>query len=282
MQVIGDCVWLNGRVRPVAEAQVSLLDRGLQFGEGLFDTVRIYAGTPFRLATHIDRLREGCAALGLPAPDGAALTAAVTAYLQACGAVDARLRIVATLGPPDGPPTTALIAQPAVRPNTPAICVIAPPRLTLEGMGARKLLARIEYRVARDAAEAAGADEALLTTPDGRVLEGTRSNVFVVRDGTLLTPPADGSILVGVTRGVVLELALAAGIPTQEAAITAETIAGATELFVTGSVSEIRPVAEVRGHFTAAGTVPGPITAQLQQAFAACVARECPAPSDAG
>lgn len=275
MEVVADLVWLNGRVVPVAEATVSLLDRGLQFGEGLFDTVRVYGGVPFRLGTHIERLREGCAALGLPAPDEARLTAAVREYLQACGAGEARLRLVATLGPPGGPPTNALIAQPAVKPAGPAVCVIAPPRLALEGMGSRKLLARIEYRVARDAAEAEGADEALLSAPDGRILEGTRSNVFVVRDGALLTPPADGSILAGVTRGVVMEIAAAAGIPAEESVITAETVAAAQEVFITGSVSEIRPVTEVRGHFAAEGDVPGPVTAQLQRAFASCIDREC-------
>lgn len=280
MEVIGDRVWLNGRVVPVAQAQVSLLDGGLQFGEGLFDTVRIYGGVPFRLATHIERLREGCESLGLPAPDPAVLAPAVAEYLAACGAREARLRLVTTIGPPGGPPTTALIAQPALKPDTPAICVVAPPRLTLEGMGARKLLARIEYRVARDAAEAEGADEALLTTPDGHVLEGTRCNVFVVSGGVLHTPPADGSILVGVTRGVVLELAAAEGIDAREAPVTRALVEGAQELFLTGSVAEVRPVTEVRGLFHAVGEIPGPITARLQQAFAACVARECGAARD--
>jgi branched-chain amino acid aminotransferase len=275
MEVIGDRVWLNGRVVPVAEATVSLLDRGLQFGEGLFDTVRVYAGVPFRLPSHIARLREGCAGLGLPTPDAETLTAAAADYLAACGAEEARLRLVVTLGPPDGPPTNALIAQPAVKPDGPAVCIVAPPRLALEGMGSRKLLARIEFRVARDAAESAGADEALLTTPEGHVLEGTRSNVFLVRDGVLLTPPADGSILAGVTRGVVLEVAAAEGIPVQETAIPVSALAQAQEIFVTGSVSEIRPVSEVRSRFQAAGAVPGPVTTQLQHGFTACVDREC-------
>lgn len=280
MEVIGDCVWLNGRVLPVAQAQVSLLDRGLQFGEGLFDTVRIYGGAPFRLATHIARLREGCEALGLPAPDAGVLEPAVAEYLAACGATDARLRLVVTLGPPGGPPTTALIAQPALKPDTPAACVLAPPRLTLEGMGARKLLARIEYRVARDAAEAEGADEALLTTPTGHILEGTRSNVFVVAGGALHTPPADGAILVGVTRGVVLELAAAEGIDVHEAPVTRALVEGAQEMFLTGSVAELRPVSEVRGVFQPEGSIPGPVTTRLQAAFAALVARECGAPLD--
>jgi branched-subunit amino acid aminotransferase/4-amino-4-deoxychorismate lyase len=279
MNVAGDRVWLNGRVVPVADATVSLLDRGLQFGEGLFDTVRVYGGVPFRLSTHIERLREGCRGLALPVPDAAALAAAVAEYLDACGAVEARLRLVVTPGPPGGPATTALLAQPAIRPESPAVCVVAPPRLMLEGMGAHKLLARVEYRVARDAAEAAGADEALLTTPGGHLLEGTRSNVFLVRDGTLCTPPADGSILVGVTRGVMLELAEAEGIAVDESPLPVAALDGAAEVFLTGSVAEVRPVAEVRGRFQAAGALPGPVTARLQRGFAACVDRECRTPA---
>ena len=89
------------------------------------------------------------------------------AYLAACGAVEARLRIVVTPGAPGGSPTIALIAQPAQRPTTPAICEMAEPRLSLGGVGSRKLLARIEYRLARERAEAAGADVGLIVDSYG-------------------------------------------------------------------------------------------------------------------
>ena len=272
MHTIGDKVWLNGKVVPVGEATVSLLDRGLQFGEGLFDTVRVYGGVPFRLDAHIDRLCGGASALGLPVPSQTMLRAAVSASLAACGADQARLRLVLTLGPPDGPATIALIAQPAVKPDHPATCVLADPRQSLGDVGARKLLGRIEYSVAQDKALAAAAAEALLTAPDGCILEGTRTNVFVVRDGGCVTPPIDGRILDGVTRAVVLEIARANRIAADERPMRADVFIGATEVFCTGSVCEIWPVHVVRGHFEA--PAPGPVTRRLQKQFAETVQRE--------
>jgi len=273
VEPLGGRVWLNGRVLAAREARVPLLDGGLQHGEALFETVRVYGGVAFRLDAHLDRLAMGARALGLAAPSSATLQAAVPAYLAACGATDARLRIVWSAGPPGGPPTLALVATTLDLPAGPAVCVLAEPRWSLQDVSAVKLCGRVEYRLARDRAVAAGADEALLTAPDGRVLEGTRANVFLVRGGGLVTPPVDGSILDGVTRGVVLEIARARGIAVAEQPVRADGLRAATEVFLTGSVQEIRPVREVRGHFTAA-TTPGPVTARLQAAYAEVVARE--------
>lgn len=266
-------VWLNGRVVPVDEARVSLLDGGLQHGEALFETVRAYRGVAFRLEAHLDRLAAGARTLGLAAPSSMVVQAAVADYLARCGATDARLRLVWSAGPPGGPPTLALIATPVDAPAGPAVCMLAEPRWSLAHVSAVKLCGRVEYRLARDRAVTAGADEALLTAPDGRVLEGTRSNVFLVRDGSLVTPPVDGAILDGVTRGVVLEIARAQRLPVREAPVRADALRAATEVFLTGSVQEIRPVREVRGHFTAADA-PGPVTKRLQAAYAAVVERE--------
>ena len=105
------------------------------------------------------------------------------------------------------------------------------------------------------------------------MLEGSRTNVFVVRAGALHTPPADHRILAGVTRTVVLEVAAAAGIPAHDAApVPVAALAAADEVFLTGSVAEIWPVATVREHFR--GPAPGPVTAAIQDGFAAVVRRE--------
>lgn len=273
VEPIGGRVWLNGKVLPVASASVSLLDGGLQHGEALFETVRVYRSVAFRLDAHLDRLGDGARALGIPVPSSAMLRAAVPAYLAACGATEARLRIVLSAGSPGGSPTLALIATPADRPASAAVCVLAEPRSSLGRLGAVKLCARVEYRVARDRAIAAGADEALLTAPDGRILEGTRSNLFLVRDGGLVTPPTDGAILDGVTRGVVLEIARGMALSPAEEPVTRDAIRAAAEVFLTGSVQEVRPVREVRGLF-AASDAPGPVTRRVQAAYATIVQRE--------
>ena len=269
---MSDLVWLDGQVRPAAEARVALLDRGLQQGEALFETVRAYRGVPFRLEAHFDRMAAGAAAIGIAPPPREAFRVGIAALLAACGLRDARVRLVLTAGLPGGTPSASATAEPAPPPPRPAVLVLAPPRAAVP-LADVKLVGSIASRLARDAAVATGADDALFVTPDGRLLEGTRSNVFVVAGDRLCTPPTDGTILRGVTRDVVREVAAAAGIPCLEGPVPVSTLGSAREVFCTGSVAELWPVAEVRGHFR--GAAPGPLTMRLAAAYAARVAAEC-------
>ncbi|MCI0343733.1 MAG: aminotransferase class IV [Planctomycetales bacterium] len=275
--VTSDVVWLDGRIVPASEATVPLSDRGLTAGEGLFETIRVCGGIPFRLESHVARMRESARALGLPAWDLEGAAAAATPFLRLRGLSEGKLKILATAGPPGGRPTVALLAEPASAPAGPAVLALGPVRALPPGLGAHKTLARLEHRLAQEGAVAAGADEALFLAPDGAVLEGTRTNLFLVRGGSLATPPLDGRILPGITRAVVLELVRGAGIPAEEAPLCREDLARADESFVTGTISGVRAASEILG-VRRFDPVPGPITARLATLFNETVRRETAGP----
>ncbi len=273
-------VWLDGRIVPAEEATVPLGDRGLTAGEGLFEAIRVYGGVPFRLETHVARMRESARALGLPAWDLEAAAAAAAPFLRARGLAEGKLKILATAGPPGGRPAVALLAEPVASPAGPAVVALGPARALAGGpggLGAHKTLSRLEHRLAHERARAAGADEALFLGTDGTLLEGTRTNLVLVRRGALVTPPLDGRILPGVTRAVVLELARGAGIPAEEAPVRREDLASADEAFLTGTISEVRAVSEVLG-VRRYRPVPGPVTARLAALFRESVRRETEGP----
>jgi branched-chain amino acid aminotransferase len=281
--------WVDGRLVDAATATVSAYDRGFRSGEGVFETFRAYGDHVFRLDAHLRRAAAGAAELGFdPGPLdalAAAVRATAAANLEVVDGADTAVRLTVSAGrldpwsPFPGTPTS----------DGPTVVVTSHPlRLdpTHRRDGVRALavpLARqlphvkaVSYLVAVQAKRRAreeGAHEALLTDHDGRVLEGASSNVFGVVDGTLVTAPTDAGLLAGVTRGVVLELAAAAGVPVVERTLSLDELVGAGEAFLTSTTREVVALVRVDEREVGDGR-PGPVTRALQAAYGELVQRE--------
>jgi len=252
---------VDGTVMPAAHATVPATDEGLLRGDGIFEVIRLYAGRPFALDEHLQRLERSGRNLRL-ALDVAAVRADIEALLAAATPGDAQLRVVVTRGG-----RRVGIVEP-LHEHAEAIalaCVTyAPPRI-LDGV---KSLSYAGNMLATRLAQEAGADEALLVTPHRRVLEGPTSSLFASLDGeTLVTPPLDEHILDSITRRRVLELTGAG-----ERSLTLDEVLAARELFLASTTREVQAVRSVDGR--AVATAPGPLTLAAQGAFRARVARE--------
>ena len=250
-------LWVNGQMMRSAEATLSLFDRGARDGEGLFKTVRVYGGEPSMWERHLERLVLSCAHLGFPVPPSPLrLRHALAQILAADGLLDAAIRVTVTRGIPGGRPTRTgcwIEAEPiAARLWTgtrrgSASAMVSKVPFEPGSIGAHKTTSRLAYTLAREEARAERADEALLASASGEVLEGAASNVFVVRDGEVFTPPLARGILPGITRAVVLERCAALGVPAREAALTCADLTTADEVFLTNSVQEVVPLAMLDG-----------------------------------
>lgn len=278
-------VFLNGKYCPAEEARISLFDGGYLYGDGMFETIRLYEGRPFDLPGHLARLSGNLAALEYAWRPDPAETAAVIAELarrNGLADADARCRITVSRGgshrdplPLEGyadlPPTISIY----VLPLSPDLV-----RWQREGVGVRTMrsgfsrgvfphLKTLNYLTTVTAlrlAHAVGCREALLTDVDGRILEGATSNIFLVRGGGLATPPLDLGLLPGRTRSTLMETAAAAGLPTLEVSFTAAEVRAADEAFLCGSVKEIVPIVAVDGA-PVGNSAPGPVTLRLQKDY---------------
>ena len=274
---------VDGALVPAGEATVSVRDRGFMYGDAAFETLRVYGGTPFRWTAHADRLERTCETLGFAGavPAATELRARVDETLAANNMTDAYLKLSVTRGAQPGKLTPETDVDPTV-----VVMVSELPRGGREGervwdepaqlrtvdtervpdsalpSGAKThnylngILARLELR-------GTGADEALLCSAAGTLTEGAASNLFFIREGTLRTPSAGLPLLPGVTREVVLECASELGVPVETGRYRRSALADATEVFVTNSTWEVRPVTGVDGDEFAVG----PVTRQLQAAF---------------
>jgi branched-chain amino acid aminotransferase len=272
---------LDGEVVPLADATVSVRDRGFRYGDAVVETVRAYGGHLFRPEAHLDRFAEGCDRLGFdPGVDRAALRARLAATLEANGLADAGLRLSVSRGvddggltPPADPDPTVLVTAESLprggrdgeRPwDGPAsVQTVRTRHVPDDVVPARARTHSSLDRVLARRELVEGADEALLRDADGNVAEGTASNLFFVADGALCTPSLDGPVLPGVTREVVLELAEGESFPVEEGSYTPADVRAADEAFLTGTTRELRPVATVDGVDVGGG----PVTALLSRLF---------------
>jgi len=288
-------VWLNGRLRPAARAAVPAFDRGLLFGDGIYETVRAYGGRLFRAREHLDRLAHSAARLELrlPLPAGA-LAAAMAKVVAANRLGDARVRLVVTRGVGPEPDLGAIARS---RPTVLAYATpyAGPPEAERLG-GVRAILARtarnsrraldpaikslnlLNSFLARREAARAGARDAVMLNPEGKVAEGVASNVFFVRRGVLCTPALRAGILEGITRGIVLDLAGRLGIPVREGLFRPAALLGAEEVFLTASTIELLPLAALGARRYPAAR---PVTRALQAAYRVTVADELGRPAGA-
>jgi len=283
-------VELNGELMDAQEARISPFDQGFLYGDGIFDTLRSYRGFLYRLEDHVERLWREADLLQIPFdPSTHSWRTRITSLLQANELVqlDARIRIQISRG--GDAQTDHVHAQPdQLKPN---VFITARPVaeslarqqdegiriMSLQSSFARgnfpqiKSLNYLPSIMALRFAEAKGYAEACLLNFQQKVLEGATSNIFVLRGGTLLTPPARLGLLPGITRDVVLRLGRALDLHIEERAFELREMLIADEVFVTGSVKEIVPVIGVDRTRIGDGR-PGPWTRRLAEAYARDVA----------
>ena len=271
--------WLDGVVGPLAEARVPVQDRGFLFADGVYEVLRAYDGQLFAEAAHWDRLAASAAGIELTLPfDGARFGAIARDLLTRGGLTDAEVYVEVTRGvarrvhlfPADVAPTVLVWTQP-LRPQDPAAKARGVAVVTLpDERWARchlKTVSLLPNVLAKEQARQLGAFEAVLVR-DGLVTEGTSCNVMLVKDGTLVTPLADHRILPGVTRARLLAIAAELGVPTAVRDVPFPELEAADEVFLTGTMIEVMPVASVNGQPIGQET-PGPVTTRLARAFAA-------------
>lgn len=273
-----DIAFVNGRFVPWDQATVPIEDRGFQFGDGVYEVVRTYRGTPFELEAHLDRLDRSAKELRLSQPySRAQWIAAVEEGLSRARHREAKVYIQLTRGvaprdhafPAHTTPTivmtirelTPLAEQ--VRTQGVTACTCEDLRWGRCDIKSVNLLANV---LAREEAKSAGVFEAILVK-DGKVTEGSVSNVMAVRNGVVATAPEGPRILSGVTRTVVLGLAKKAGIPVEERFLFLDELYRADEIFLTGTTVEVLGVVRVDGRTIGSGR-PGAITARLASAWA--------------
>lgn len=260
-------VWLNGELLPTGTARIDPADRGFTLGDGLFETIRVTGGTAPRLDRHLARLRASAAVLELPIPfTDPALAAAVAAVIAAQDATDAVVRLTVTRGtgargvlpPADPHPTVLITLAPAGPPAGPVEAVIAQDTRRNEHspLSRLKTLNYLDSILARREAARRGAGEALLLNSAGRLAEASVANLFIVVNGTLLTPPVADGALPGVRRALILERG---GV--EERPLSPEALWSADEAFLSNSLS-LRPLVAVDGRPIGTGT-PGPVTTAL-------------------
>ena len=272
-------VYINGNLVPLSQTVISPLDYGFLYGYGLFETMRAYGGFVFRLDKHLNRLSGSGGRLGIPAIT-AGLKEAVTATLQANKLSDARIRITVSIGEGGIAPDTRQCQKPTVlvmaehyepppervyRTGFKAI-VSSLVRYSRSPLSIIKSANYLENMLAKQEAAAAGADEAIRLNEKGFLAEASMSNVFLIADGKLMTPPLESGILPGITREAVIELASRLGISTIERDIPIEELFRAQEAFLTNSLIEVMPLTEIDGKPVASGK-PGLITERLRTAY---------------
>ncbi len=294
-------VCIDGRLVPIARATIPVFDRAYLYGEGIFTTLRTYHGIPAFVDLHWARLQESCAQLGIRLSGSATTLRRDLIRLRRANKMDdAVLRVsVSAASSPNGQPMqrprwlpgrVVITARPVLpRParvyqhgariilirtvtaDTPTVAQFK------SNNGLRKILAHHEVLQAR-------ADEGLLCTSRFDICEGIATNIFIVRNGVLITPPVSAGLLPGITRGVVLQLARVLGLRVRESRLRLRDLQTADEMFLTGTTAEVLPVAEICDVARRASRVsrgitvktPGPITCRLMAAYAQIIAGQIP------
>jgi branched-chain amino acid aminotransferase len=273
---------MNGKLVEPQQATVSIFDHGVLYGDGVFEGLRQYHGRVFRLADHIKRLYASARAIRLDIPYSAAeITAAIDTTLKANKLEDSYIRLVVARGggsldisPANcGTPGVFIIAgriamySDDTYRNGMAIITASTPRIAAAALSPRiKSLNYLNNIMAKWEAIDAGVPEAVMLNHLGFVCECTADNIFIVRDGQLITPAEESGILLGVTRGVVLELAAEERIATRQTNLTRYDLYTADECFLTGTGAEIVPVVAVDKRSIGDGR-PGAMTRRLTEAF---------------
>ncbi|QIP87410.1 aminodeoxychorismate lyase [Streptomyces sp. Tu 2975] len=261
-------VWVNGALSEIEDARVSVLDHGMTVGDGVFETVKAVHGQPFALTRHLERLARSADGLGLPEPDLDEVRHACAAVLTANPMALGRLRITYTggLSPlgsdrgTDGPTLVVALGSTTRRPDTTSVITVPWTRNERGALTGLKTTSYAENVIALARAHQQGASEALFANTVGRLCEGTGSNVFVVLDGELHTPPVSSGCLAGITRALTVEWTGA-----KETDLPMDVLDSAEEIFLTSTLRDVQSVARVDGRDVSAA--PGPVTTKAMRVF---------------
>ena len=269
-------VWIDGELAPAGAARISPFDHGLLTGDGVFETLIVYDGTPFAVRRHLERLAVSCRGLGLEVPDPAVVRDALRQVVMANGLRSARMRVTVTGGDSPlgsdrgaaGPTVVVAGGRLAGWPPTADVVVVPWVRNEKGALTGLKTTSYGENVVALAWAKERGASEAIFANTVGELCEGTGSNVFLAIGGRLVTPPLASGCLAGVTRALVME---ALGDVVEED-LPVGALAGADEAFLTSTTREVHPIRAVDGH--ALPAAPGRLTSAAAAAFKDLVSRD--------
>ena len=252
---------IDGRISPTAEASIPLKDDGLYRGDGVFEVIRLYGGSPFALADHLDRLERSAAVIELTV-ERAALEGEIGALLAEFGSGDGQLRILITRG---GRRIAVTEPLPERAETIRLATVTYAPSVILTGVKSLSYAANMQ---ATRLAQAQGADEAVLVTPDGVVLEAPTSTTFWVSpQGTLRTPSLESGVLQSITRARIVE-----ALEVEEGAWPVADLRAAGEAFLASTTREVQAVSAIDG--SEMERAPGERTAEAQAAFSEALGRE--------
>ncbi|NGO41670.1 aminotransferase class IV [Streptomyces ureilyticus] len=261
-------LWLDGGLRDIESARVSVLDHGLTVGDGVFETVKAVDGRPFALTRHLDRLVRSAHGLGLPEPDLDEVRRACAAVLDANPMPLGRLRITYTggLSPlgsdrgEHGPTLVVALGETSRRADSTAVITVPWTRNERGALTGLKTTSYAENVVALARAREQGATEALFANTVGQLCEGTGSNVFVVLDGEIHTPPIASGCLAGITRALTV-----AWTGAKETELPLDVLERAEEIFLTSTLRDVQAVHRVDARELPGA--PGPVTAKAMRVF---------------
>ena len=273
---------LNGRIIPVTDGSISTGDRGFLYGDGIFETLRSYKGEPFKLTEHLERMRCSAEKLKIiPVYTDTEISESITKLLEKNGVQDAYIRITLSRGEggsglqmSDNLRSTILIQA---KPFTPydeklykeemSLIVSRHRRSTTSPICRHKTTNLLTSILLKEEACNKSANDSIVLNTDGHVAECIVSNIFMVKNGSVVTPSLDTNILPGITRSTVLDICQNSGIPAREECFKIETLIKADEVFITNSLMEIMPVSRIDDCQDWKGTLPGKITQQLMSEY---------------
>jgi branched-chain amino acid aminotransferase len=275
-------IYIDGEYYSKGDAKISVYDHGLLYGDGVFEGIRCYNGNVFKLKEHIDRLYDSAKAIVLQVPvSKKEMTDIVLDCLRKNKLKDAYLRLIITRGVGD------LGLDPRKCPKASIICIgqhfdplygnLYEVGMKIVTVGARrtscdaldikaKTLNYLNNIMGKIQANLAGCDEALMLNSIGHVAEGTGDNVFIIKHGKLMTPPTGAGVLIGITRGAIIDIARDLKIPVEEKNLTLFDVYTSDEVFMTGTAAEVIPIIDVDSRVIADGK-PGEITKKLMKEF---------------
>jgi branched-chain amino acid aminotransferase len=275
-------VHIDGAIVEPEAAKVSVFDRGFLYGDSVYETIGSAYGRLFALDEHLDRLARSAERIGLAVPPRATIERAIVDTVAAAGNAESRVRVMLTRG------IGKLDLDPAAASDPRLIVIVFPlggPTAEMYERGVTVGIVSITRNSPRaidpavksgnylnnvlalgEARRRWGAHEAILCAGDGSIAEGASSNVFAVIGGEVRTPPTEVGILDGITRGKVIALCKAVGLPVAERRITPEELRGADEVFLTSATRAVLPVTRIDDRPVANG-VPGPLTRRLVEAY---------------
>ena len=266
-------IWLNGRILSTAEARISPFEHGFLVGDGVFETLVARNGKPFTPTRHWRRLVGSCESMGITPPAFDVYSKAIHDVIEANSLPDARVRVTLTSG--DGPlgsdrgdsASTMTVAATMLKPWPPTETALTVPwtrneRGALTGI---KSTSYAENVRALALAHAQGAGEALFANTRDELCEGTGTNIFIVANGRVQTPPLSSGCLAGVTRALTIEACQAAGIVVEEVALHITILQTCDEAFLTSSTRDVHPLARI--NVREMPGVSGAVTQQVAQAF---------------